>query len=195
MRCTTRFCRLTLAILVLGQLIAHSVAAQPPRSGGYDFAFGTGTSTGEGYKNRSGKLTTVEVFFSTRMDGTNTPLLMGAQIGYFAQDDPTDGGACIIVPRINLCARNLPDMAMAGLSVAFEPTFGTYNFVHLNLGGSFLQPSSDGGPTLAGHGAVKLGRSFGQHLAIFGGGRVLAIPDLRGFAVTLTTWTVGIRVR
>jgi hypothetical protein len=183
-----------LASLLMFHLVAQPGAAQP-RSGGYDFSWGTGTSTGEGYKNRSGQLTTAEVFFSTRMDGTNSPFLMGAQIGYFAQDDPTDGGACVFVERIDGCARNLPDMAMAGLLAAWEPTFGVYNYLHASAGASFVQPSSDGGPTLAGHASARVGRAFGDHIAVFGGGRVLIVPDLRGFSVTLATFTVGLRLR
>jgi hypothetical protein len=87
-------------------------------------------------------------------------------------------------------------MAFAGLHAAFEPLIITEStFFHLSAGGSFLQPSSSGGPTLGLLGQARLGQGIGRHLGITVGARVFFVPDLRGVANTTTTYTVGLRVR
>jgi hypothetical protein len=129
------------------------------------------------------------------MDGTNSPILMGATVSYFAQTDPTDGGVCVPAPEIGGCAPNFPDLALAGLMAAFEPNILTNTFLHVSAGGSFVQPSSSGGPTIAVHGSAKIGQSFGRHLALLAGARLLNIPDLRGFSATLTTYAITLRIR
>jgi hypothetical protein len=171
--------------------VASPAVAQPARSGGYDITYGVGTASGDLYINQKGAMATVEVLFSTRMDGTNTPFLMGAHIGYFASEDPT--GEC--VPSPFGCAPSYPDMAFAGLQGAYEPLITSSTFFHLSAGGSFLQPSSSGGPTIGLFGAARLGQGIGRHLGVTIGARSFFIPDLRGETSLLTTYSAGIRIR
>ncbi len=179
------------AVMLL-TMIASSSQAQPPRSGGFDLTYGIGKGLGDEYKDRNGTLNSFELFFSTRMDGGNTPLLLGAQAIYFAADNGDD--ECIL-SQISGCVRKFPDIAGGGLLIAFEPTFLTNTFVHLNGGLAVVQPSSDGGPTIGFLGAARLGQSIGRHLAILAGIRTLAIPDMRGGSVNIPAVHFGLRIR
>ena len=168
---------------------SSAALAQPARSGGYDFTYGVGSASGDFYVNPKGRMSTAEVLFSTRMDGTNGMLLMGALGGYFAADDPN--GECA---PTQFCAY-YPDMAFAGLQGAIEPMITSSTFLHFGAGGVFLQPSSSGGPTIGIVGSARVGQGIGRHLGVIGGARVFFVPDLRGFSTSLVTYHAGLRIR
>jgi hypothetical protein len=180
-------------VLLSSLTLSSTLAAQPPRSGGFDLTYGIGSSTGGEYKDRSGTLNSIELLFSTRMDGGNTPLLLGAQAIYFAADDGDN--SCVPSEIIVGCVRKFPDVAGGGLLLAYEPTFLANTFFHINGGIAVVQPSSDGGPTIGLLGAARLGQSIGRHLAILVGGRVLSVPNMRGDAVHIPAFSFGIRIR
>jgi hypothetical protein len=172
---------------------ATSVQAQPPRSGGFDLTYGIAKGVGGDYIHRPGTLNSLEMFFSTRMDGANTPLLLGLQAFYFAADDGDN--VCIPSTVHTGCIRHFPDVGGAGLLVAYEPTLLSTLFLHLNGGLAIAAPTSDGGPTIGFHAAARIGQSIGRHFAIIAGGRIIAIPDMRGESVTLPAITFGLRIR
>jgi hypothetical protein len=178
------------AILVLG--LANAAAAQPPRSGGFDLTYGVGTGMGGEYKDRDGKLTSVEVYFSTRLDGGNSLLLLGLQGMYFAADDADYD---CLVSQFGGCVRKFPDVAAGAMLAAFEPIFLRNTFVQLSGGLAVVQPTSDGGPVFGWLGGVKLGQGIGRHLAVVGAARLLGVPNFRGEPVTLRSYSFGLRVR
>jgi hypothetical protein len=177
---------------VLSCALAGEAGAQLAIAGGYEFSYGTGTASGDAFKNRKGAHSTLEVLFSTRFDGSATPWLMGIQAGYFAAENPST--ECVPFPPLG-CARPHPDLAYAGLLAAFEPHITPSTFVHAGAGAAFVQPSSAGGPTHAIFASARLGQEFGRRLAITVGGRYILVPDLRGYRSAVTSYSVGLRVR
>ena len=182
---------LTAAILLFS--VSGAVPAQPPRSGGFDFTYGVGSGSGGEFKDRSGTLSALEILFSTRMDGGNTPLLLGAEAVYFAADDGDN--ECIPSTVVQGCVRKFPDVAAGGLLLAYEPNILANTFIHVNGGLAVVQPSLDGGPTIGFLASARLGQSIGRHFAVLAGGRLLSVPDMRGEGVNIPAFTVGIRIR
>jgi hypothetical protein len=181
------------AAVLLTMSASSSAHAQPPRSGGFDFTYGFATGSGGDFRDRKGSLNSVEVLFSTRIDGGNSTVLLGAQAIYFAGDD--GDGECILSQVTGQCTRSFPDVAGAGLIVAYEPLILANTFLSINGGLAFVQPSSDGGPTIGWLGAAKVGQSIGRHLALLAGGRIIAVPNMRGESVTIPAFMVGLRLR
>jgi hypothetical protein len=86
-------------------------------------------------------------------------------------------------------------VAGAGVIAAFEPMITATTFLHLNGGIGVIQPLNDGGPTIAGLGAAKVGQGLSRHFAVMAGARVMYAPSFRGTPVTIPTYTVGLRIR